>query len=685
MASFNIKAPDGSSYTVQGENAEGALAALQHYLSVKSAPDLGAGHSLAGGVIEGLPIVGPLLKGGVDRAVAFGRSVTGGPDYDTALAQQQAANEATDTKHSTAQTIGKVTGGVAGYTLAGMAAPELMGFDAGAPMASRVLAGAGSNGVIGGADTAVRDIASGKGFDPVDAAKGAGMGFGLGAVAAPFGQAMGAMAKPVGRLIGGMFAPAIPEGIGSPAAKVLADAIATDSAVKPVGQRLAELGPEGRLIDAGDTLKGWGMGVSAAPGANRANIINALMSRDAGATGRIGRDVDAALGPARNPYEVTSGFAGQRTAIHNDLPKVFAAAPPVDTSQVLTTIAKGLTKAVGPERAALLKMREWLIDQAQGGGISPVRDAERLNNAKMAIDTLIDYGDAGLGVPAGALKKTQGTLSTARKQLNDALRTQVPGYSDIMDRSSALARQMEAVETGNKVVTGGDPALKENFAADFAGMAPAEQAAARLGMRSGVNRILRSNANDRVGLRRAVGGEGDWNRENLSAAFGRNPTDQLLNSADREATFAATTHDIVHNSKTAPRLAAEKMATAAPTSGMSGAAVSAAAGGAPGVAAYGATRGAGKVISAVHAASLGARNNDIARALISPKAAAIADALIKRAGIVDKGGEIAARLGPVVQALIGYEASMRKGEEFKKALAGAYGAWRTLSPALSPF
>jgi hypothetical protein len=312
---------------------------------------------------------------------------------------------------------------------------------------------------------------------------------------------------------------------------------------------------------------GKGQGVAINSDDGRTILYNALKGRDASTNARINGDVNAALGPPVSPLEETQALKGQRSAIHGQLPNVFAAAGPVDTTGVLSNIAQGLPKAVGPEAAVLNKAKDWLMQRGTNAAgnptLAPITDAETLHNAKSAIDTLIEYGDPSLGVQPGAVAKSQGAIGAVRRELNQALRDQVPGYSGIMDRSSALARKMDAIEEGKGLLAGGPNAvspydlnLKMSGQLGRPPMTPEEVAGLRIGARGAVDTALGTKANDLVALKGQLQGEGGWNQGKLASIFGAGPAGQLSDTVERNAAFRDTLNKIVENSQTAQRTGA---------------------------------------------------------------------------------------------------------------------------------
>lgn len=151
----------------------------------------GALNAAAGSLIEGLPIVGPAIKGGVDRAVAGARSLTSGQSFEDELRSVQNISEQAREANPISSGIGSVAGGILGTAPAVMAAPAAFGAGT-APLLQRAIMSSMTGGVLGGADAAARS-----GGDLEAAKEGAAWGLGLGAGIPALGAGAGQLAKSV--------------------------------------------------------------------------------------------------------------------------------------------------------------------------------------------------------------------------------------------------------------------------------------------------------------------------------------------------------------------------------------------------------------------------------------------------------------------------------------------------------
>lgn len=494
-----------------------------------------------------------------DRFAARMDTLTGtglpNADYAKNLSNEQHKDAALRDLYPTLSKVLPVVGGVAGTIAtapeAALAAPTAIG---------KALAGATTGAAYGGAQGASNspDLTSPQAA--VDAAKGAAVGALTGGAMPSVASGITSAANAGANLINGGV-----QGISREAAKHLLPAMAADDPAA-VAANLGRLGPNGMLLDSGQALLGKAQGAALNSDDARSTLNGALLTRDAGTNARLAEGVNSALGPAtQTPLQIDASIKALRSYEHSALPQIFENAGPVDATGVLATVGQGLTKAVGPEASVLGKARDWLMENstdAQGNPIRvPVTDPQKLQNAKMAIDTLIDRGDPSLGVQPGAVAKSQGAIGAVRGQLNQALRVQVPGYGDVMGRSAALARKADAIETGyNDILGGGQNALHpadlNDRLAAAAKQGPEVLDGYRIGARAALDRATGTKANDLVALRNIVAGEGDWNRSKLASIFGAQPTNALVDSIDQNSTFRNSLNKVVENSQTAQRTAA---------------------------------------------------------------------------------------------------------------------------------
>lgn len=504
-----------------------------------------------------------------DRARAGIDSILSGGGYGQHLKDEQGDTAQFEVAHPVAAPVLGVVGSAAAPLAALAAAAKGVGLGA------KILYGGGAGGAIG----ATQGALGSKDWTDLpqvakDTAWGGGAGLVLGGAIPAAGAAIGTGFNAVGNAVRGRV-----DGMSRAAGGHLVNAMEADGPTA-VRSRMAELGPDAMLVDAGPSFLGKGQGASLNSDEGRSVLQGTLTARNEGTNARIQSDVDRALGPAEDPQTVTNAFKAQRTALDSTAyPAALDNAPAVKTAPIMRDLFDRIDQApVGSmEHKALTSLQKMLTKTER----EPMLDAggyqvyDRLGNEKFndvpyshddagvlhkikgELDNVIEYDAPGLGVPAGALSRQQTALKQMRYAINDALETQVPGYAGANRASAALARQGEAVQLGTQYLgSGKTTASPTRFADEFTRLQPAEQAAFAKGSRGEIDRVLGVQANDLQGLRRELQGEGGWNQAKLGTVHGQPAADELASSVDRNLAFRDTHNKVVENSQTAQRTAA---------------------------------------------------------------------------------------------------------------------------------
>jgi len=219
------------------------------------------------GLIEGVPVVGPYLLGGVNRGVAAIRTLQNGTTFPEELKAVERFGTETAKANPGAATVGELAGGVLGTLPLVAAAPAAFGAGAGS-LKARTAASALSGGVLGGADSAVRSDG-----DTSATQTGAAIGFGLGAAG-----------PGVGALVG--------KGVQALSTRGRSNALVTEALD---GISDADLAAARRLIEESKSLPGGGVGLTldealnAVTGgqATRASQLARVVGNSGGEGGRI--------------------------------------------------------------------------------------------------------------------------------------------------------------------------------------------------------------------------------------------------------------------------------------------------------------------------------------------------------------------------------------------------------------
>jgi hypothetical protein len=495
-------------------------------------------HVVAGGLIEGVPVVGPLVRGAADRVGAGIRSLINDTSYDDELAFVQGQSDRLADKHPVLDTGAKITGAVAGTLPLVVAAPAAFGAGGGS-LLSRTAASGLSGMVIGGADAGVRSEGD------LDAMKwGAGVGLAAGLAGPAAGQLIGkgvsALTQRFGRT-----APTAAE-------RMFGRALDAD-AVDDVAGRLLQMGPDAMPMDLGPNLQRQAGALAASPGRGQEITRSAIAARDAAANSRITGAVDDILGPATIPSQLDDAIRANQTVLSPDYDEVFKSARPVDASRLANILDSASKRLRGDAQKAAQKVRTMI--NVAGEDVLDTNPST-LFQTRQAIDDML----------VNATPKEAQMLTVTRQEIDKLLTKSVPGIKGVDAKFQELARQRDAITRGQQVLESGRTAPRPTELASefYDGAIPQGQmvgpSAAPLRLRQGaraeIDRIIGTNANDRVALQRLVKGEGDWNRARLQTLFGKERADRILNVLDAEKLFADTSHIVTRNAETAARTAA---------------------------------------------------------------------------------------------------------------------------------
>ena len=512
---------------------------------------MGGARAFFDGVTNGVPLVGPAIKGGIQRAAAIIAAGGNPADYPAVLQTIQRQSGDAEASHPYSSLAGNVGGAVSGYLVAGAPAfgAKVLGM-AGPSMASRMGYGTVSNALVGGADAAIR------GQDPL--------------VGAAFGAAGGFVGPGIGGLLGGAankitgyvksFIPTGVSGVSRPAANVLTDMIHADDPAA-VRAALAQAGEFGMLADAGPSLTSIAGGLASKPGEAQGIVRSALEQRQAGATGRLASDINSAIGPAPVPSAVQQGISANMEALGPEYQLAMTTARAVNTEPLAQALDASVANLRGPAAQAVEKVRGFLNIRGTNQ-LDP--NPQALLATRHAIDGMMD-GEANTQVIRH--------LTMARQQVDAELARAVPGIKAIDAKYAELGRQGEGLAQGGSLLDSGKTAIHpQDLATSFPQSALPQGAQIgpsavpmrmQQGARAEIDRLVGTKSNDLVALKSMLQGEGGWNTAKLGTVFGEEPTNRLLGSVGREAKFADTANTVTRNSETARRAEANALLNAA--------------------------------------------------------------------------------------------------------------------------
>jgi hypothetical protein len=650
------QAPAGHSFDLNLSAADKAAVEAQNSAILTPAKAdtsgaLGGILATAGGMMEGLPVVGPALRGGVNRVTAGISTVAGkAPSYDAALESVNQITAQAKADHPYLDMGGQAVGGVVGTLPLMAAAPAAFGMGNGSLLARSLMSGA-TGAAMGGADAVVRSEG-----DPASVGLGIVGGGTFGALGPGLGQLGGRAINIVAQGLANRRAP-VP-GMSNAAANMAVDDFSNAGGRSAIDARMRELGPEAMLLDASPSHLGSAQGLGVRP-ETREIITNPLRARNDTTNARIRTDLDANLGPAPIPSQVEAGLRASRDALHPEYRRVLAGAAPVNPASLAAALEQTAAVERGPAQRAAMQVRQMLnsVDDPSALDNNPAT----LLNIREAID-----GIMGTEADTNALR----ILGDARRAVDAELATAVPGIKDVDAQFQELARQSGGLERGAHVLDTGRTATRpQEFAQELTEAAQpqgtlvgpsATPLRIRQGARAELDRVIGTKANDLLAVRQQVMTDGDWNPQKLAQLFGEDEAANIMRSVDREIAFRDAYNKVVENSQTAMRsTSADRFAVrgegpspAAANAGMIP--LAGAVGGVPGAAlATGAKVGAAgisKAANLIGAADDISRNQQLARALIlqsGPDLDVVLNALGRRASLAGSGeraGQVTDRL-----------------------------------------
>ncbi|MBB2702026.1 MULTISPECIES: hypothetical protein [Rhizobium] len=593
-----------------------------------------------GGLIEGIPIAGPIIRGATERAAAATLAAFSDESYDQVMDRIHAANEGEKTANPKVDKRAQITGAVAGTIPMVMAAPAAFGAGGGSLLVRSGISGA-TGATIGGVDAAVRSDGN-----PDEVWRGAKLGglFGLGGPVA--GKVIGGTARWLVDALRTRAAARIasmdPQAFGYFRRAVTDDGL--DAVTLP--QRLDEMGSRAIPADLGPNLQKQAGALAATPGPAQTTIRSALADRAAGANARIGQVIDETTGRNVVPSEVRADITANQNAHSPLYREVFREARPYNTEPIASALEADISRLRGPAQARLRQVRD-MLNVADSNVLST--DPGVMFQTRQAIDGLLK---------TEVDPKVISALTEARQMLDDGLTRAVPRIKEIDAGYAELARQDEALTRGQQVLDSGRTAPRPSELA-----AEVEQGVQPQGMQIGpsavplrlsqgaraeIDRIVGTNSNDIAAMNKLIKGEGDWNRARLATLFGPEKADRLFKVLENERIWADTANTVTKNSESAARLAAQNELGGAGQATF-GVKEAFKAGGFLGAARSAAVDKVDNIVKALMSSETGnATRESLARALIGEQREKLVEGLIRAQGM----GTTPALVDPVVKALL---------------------------------
>jgi hypothetical protein len=476
MATFQITGPDGKKYRVSGENAEGALAALQQHIGAGQPQQEDPRDSVLGRVDAAMRGAADTLSLGFADEIAAGLGTGFGVlgNYDEELARQRGIDASDSEDRFGYRLGGQLAGGVGGGI--GMARNGLSfganAINRGASLGRVAAASAGEGALLGGA----HGFGSGEGAAgrAGSALAGGVIGGGLGAVApvamAGLQRGLGMAAAPItARLFPESYAQrAIGEGVRRSGLSVddiaaaLSRSQADDQGMFTVADAMGNSGQ--RMLST----------VARNPSDARQGVIEALQERQVGQGDRLSSFLAEGFGASDTAAQRAANLTAQRTASANanygaaregagsvDPTKAIAAADDflgMGGSLPRTNIADDSIES------AVSRAKSYLTD-----GQSVISDFGSALRSKQEMDAMIE----------GASPAVQRQLIPIRNALDEALESASPAYANARNTFRQQSRAIDAIDTGRAASSG--RMRSSDTVPQFNALSEAEQSAFRAG------------------------------------------------------------------------------------------------------------------------------------------------------------------------------------------------------------
>ncbi len=549
MPTFEITTPTGT-YEVDAPDEQTALDALQKSGEIKPASGLPADDSLSelrtmsGGMLEGIPVIGPMIRGGVERAAA-GTLAAMSPDKEYAevlktiqqgTAEEKQANPGLDTGS-------QIAGAVAGTVPMVMAAPAAFGAGGGGLLArSGISAAAGTT--LGGADAGVR---SGGDLEAIKSGAKWGGAFGLGGPT--LGQAVGAGTRALSSRFGG----------GAPQS-AFGRAVGADG-VDDIAGRLRDMGPDAMPMDIGPNLQRQAGALAATPGQSQQTIRSAVSQRQDRAGQRVASALDGALGQPLDTVALADDIIARRSAAAKPLYDAAYAKPVPYTrtiEHILTrpSVGKALKQAQRMAADEDIPSQQWFANIADDGTVTikNVPDVRQLDLTKRALDDMID------GAKRSGNNNDARILTQLKDQLVKSVDAAVPEYAAARKAFAGPSAVMDALEEGQKAFS---TTINPNqLRAQLMKMGASEREAFVQGARAQIANIMGTARNDALSARTTF--MKGYNKEKLEILIGKERAAQMLKSLDAETAFTKTRDVVTGNSETVARASAQADVGAGP-------------------------------------------------------------------------------------------------------------------------
>lgn len=498
------------------------------------------------GFLNGIPVIGPALVGGVQRGAAAIRSIADDMPFSNAFTAAQSLTDHAAENNPKLSTGANIGGAVGGTMLGATALPAAFGVAKGVGLAGNMLTGAAGGAAVNAADSAVRN-----GPTLGNVASGAATGAMFGGLAPVAGKLIGAGVNSISNAF---------TGAGGAASKVAQ--YLTDLGLSPqdVKAELTRLGPAATIADVDPALTLKAQALAANGGQPTSILKNAFTARAADADNRVGQVIDSALGPKPDLTATEDQIFQKAKLAASPFYNAARANPtPMDVTPILNDIESQLDAgAVGGTKANLLKIKGYLTDSTAtipgpNGKpqtmIVPKSDPQSLLAVRQELDDMIQK--AGQNPDTTGAKNAVRALNDMRGQIDGVLKAD----PNIAAGDAAFSQQMrikDALGQGTDLFTKG--VRLEDFNRALASATPDEIEAMRQGARVAIGDAFENARQGQLSAARSMFGKSTANRAKLDALFPN--AGDVFDKIAAEQTLRNTENVVRLGSKTAETTAA---------------------------------------------------------------------------------------------------------------------------------
>lgn len=539
--SMQAQSADGMIHEFPDGTAPNVIdAAMKNYSQSLTNAKADTSGAFAQGMTD-LPILGPMIQGGSQRAAAGIRSMMpGGGSYGDELKAVQGYADQLSQQHPLAEGAGRVAGTVAASIPLAMTGPGATMLGLGArTLPGQMTAGALSGAGIGGADALVR------GNNPVGEG---GAGAMIGAALPPVLRGAGALASPI---LSNISAWRDPAAFGnSQIARALMEAGKTPAEIDAALAAAKQEG-QGGVYTAADAMGNAGQELlstaARSPGTGRTAIVEAMENRQAGQGRRIAGQLSAGFENPRTAAQTESRMTSARDAAADTAyGDVREGAAPVDLSPAVAKIDMTLQ----PGLSAVARPQSGLANDSIESALQGIRDRLTDGRSMLTDFTAVQRvrGDLADQVQT-AVRAGQGNrarlLGGVLKQVDAAMEDASPGFKAANANFSQASKNIDAVDLGRTAAMRG---RTEDTIPQYFGLPPEGQAAYRAGY---VDPLIGNTQGAAFGANKARPLINDaFNAESLAMAPKMGQAEQMQRQIAREQTMFETRQRALGGSKT---------------------------------------------------------------------------------------------------------------------------------------